>query len=145
MAKGEGEMARITPERFQEIVRETLPFGQMLGAEILDLAEGRARFRLPFKAELTRHGGTIGGPFMMGLADMVMYAVVLSCIPDAEGAVTSNLTMNFLRRPGPAAMIADGRMLRLGRRLAFGEVELFSEGDPDMVAHATATYALPGR
>lgn len=138
-------MSRITPERFQEIVRETLPFGEILGVEILALDEGHARFRLPFKPALTRHGGTIGGPFMMGLADMVMYAVVLSCMPDAVGAVTSNLTMNFLRRPGQAAMIADGRMLRLGRRLAFGEVELFSEGDPDMVAHATATYALPGR
>jgi uncharacterized protein (TIGR00369 family) len=138
-------MSRITPERFQEIVRETLPFGEVLGVEILDLAEGRARFRLPFKPEFTRHGGTIGGPFMMGFADMVMYAVVLSCVADAVGSVTSNLTMNFLRRPGQTAMIADGRMLRLGRRLAFGEVELFSEGDPDMVAHATATYALPGR
>jgi uncharacterized protein (TIGR00369 family) len=138
-------MARITPERFQEIVRDTLPFGAILGVEIVALAEGQARFRLPFKPELTRHGGTIGGPFLMGLADMVMYAVVLSCVPNAEAAVTSNLTMNFLRRPGPAAVIAEGRMLRLGRRLAFGEVELFSEGDPDMVAHATATYALPGR
>jgi uncharacterized protein (TIGR00369 family) len=138
-------MSRITPERFQEIVRETLPFAASLGVEILELEEGQARFRLPFKPEMTRHGGTIGGPIMMGLADMVMYAVVLSCVADAVGAVTSNLTMNFLRRPGQASMIADGRMLRLGRRLAFGEVEIFTEGDPDMVAHATATYALPGR
>jgi uncharacterized protein (TIGR00369 family) len=138
-------MTRITPERFMEIVRETLPFAASLGVEILVLEEGRARVRLPFKPDMTRHGGTIGGPIMMGLADMAMYAVVLSCVEDAVGAVTSNLTMNFLRRPGPVAMIADGRMLRLGRRLAFGEVELFSEGDPDMVAHATATYALPGR
>jgi uncharacterized protein (TIGR00369 family) len=138
-------MARITPERFQEIVRETLPFGAILGVEILEITEGHARFRLPFRPELTRHGGTIGGPFMMGLADMAMYAVVLSCVENAEGAVTSNLTMNFLRRPAQVAMIAEGRMLRLGRRLAFGEVELFSEGDPDMVGHATVTYALPGR
>jgi uncharacterized protein (TIGR00369 family) len=138
-------MAQITAERFQEIVRETLPFAASLGVEILVIEAGRARIRLPFKPDMTRHGGTIGGPIMMALADMVMYAVVLSRVGDAVGAVTSNLTMNFLRRPGPAAMIAEGRMLRLGRRLAFGEVELFSEGDPDMVAHATATYALPGR
>jgi uncharacterized protein (TIGR00369 family) len=138
-------MSRMTPERFLEIVRETLPFAASLGVDILVLEEGHARVRLPFNPDMTRHGGTIGGPIMMGLADMVMYAVVLSCIEDAVGAVTSNLTMNFLRRPGQVAMIADGRMLRLGRRLAFGEVELFSEHDPDMVAHATATYALPGR
>lgn len=138
-------MTRITPERFQEIVRETLPFAASFGAEILELEEGRARFRLPFKGDMTRQGGTIAGPIMMAFADMVMYAVVLSRLPDAVASVTSNLTMNFLRRPGQTAMIAEGRMLRLGRRLAFGEVELFSENDPDMVAHATLTYALPGR
>ena len=138
-------MPKITPQEFTTLIRETLPFAEAMGAELVELGDGTARLRLPHRDDFLRHGGTIGGPLMMALADLAMYAVVLSAVGQAEGAVTSSLTMNFLRRPAPGALVADGRMLRLGRRLAFGEVEIFSEGDPDMVAHAVTTYALPGR
>jgi uncharacterized protein (TIGR00369 family) len=136
-------MSQISIGDFTAIMRYSLPFAVAMGTEAVAIEEGHARFRLPYRADFLRPGGTIGGPLLMGLADVTMYAVVLSAVGRAEQAVTSNLTMNFLRRPGPAAVLAEGRMLRLGRRLAFGEVELFTEGDPDMVAHATVTYALP--
>ena len=61
----------------------------------------------------------------------------------AVDAVTATLTINFLARPAPADLICNVRLLRLGRRLAMGECELFSDGDDQMVAHATATYAMP--
>ncbi len=59
-------------------------------------------------------------------------------------AVTSNLSIHFLRRPGPVDLIAEGRALKFGRRLAVLEVTIHSDGDPDAVAHVTGTYALPG-
>jgi uncharacterized protein (TIGR00369 family) len=136
-------LSRISLEEFREITRGSLPFAEAMGVEAVEIEHGRARFRLPYRADFLRPGGTIGGPMLMGLADVAMYAVVLSAIGRQELAVTSSLTMNFLRKPGPASVIAEGRLLRLGRRLAFGEVELFTEGDPEMVAHATITYALP--
>ena len=58
-------------------------------------------------------------------------------------AVTTNLTANFLRRPAPVDMIAEGRILKLGKRLAVGEVSLYTDGDPDPVCHVTATYSIP--
>ncbi len=137
-------MPRITPERLDEIFAH-LPFAAALRPELIEAEGGRARLRLPFTSTLVRPGGTIAGPFMMGFADFVMYVAVITVVPDGIDAVTSNLTMNFLRRPGQTPLVAEGRILRLGKRLAFGEVELFSEGDSDMVAHATCTYALPGR
>ena len=79
----------------------------------------------------------------MGLADLAMYAVVLASIGRVELAVTTSLTINFLRKPAPADIIAEARLLKLGKRLAVGEVELFSAGDPEMVAHVTATYSIP--
>jgi len=136
-------LSRITIEEFREIMRGSLPFAAAIGVEAVAIEAGRARFRLPYRADFLRPGGTIGGPLLMGLADVAMYAAVLSAIGRQELAVTSNLTMNFLRKPSPAAIVAEARLLRLGRRLAFGEVELFTEGDPEMVAHATLTYALP--
>jgi acyl-coenzyme A thioesterase PaaI-like protein len=82
---------------------------------------------------------------MMGLADYTMYAVVLSLIGRVELAVTTNLNCNFLRRPTPGDLIADGRIIKLGKRLAYGEVTICSDGDADPVAHVTATYSIPPR
>ena len=79
----------------------------------------------------------------MGLADYALYAAILSRIGRVELAVTTNLNANFLRRPKPADLIAKARLIKLGRRLAVGEVELYSDGDDDMVAHVTSTYSIP--
>lgn len=133
----------MTPAEFVAIMERELPLGVMLQVEPLEIAADRALFRLPFRADFLRPGGTVAGPMMMALADIAMYAVVLAVVPGAGMAVTSNLSMNFLRRPPPAAILAEARMLRAGKRLAVGEVELFAEGDPEMVAHATLTYVLP--
>ena len=104
---------------------------------------GRATLRLGFDAGFIRPGGTINGPIQMGLADVAIFAALLGAIGPVPGAVTSNLSINFLRRPKPSPLIAEARMLKVGRKLAVGEVELFSEGDPDMLAHVVATYAIP--
>ena len=58
-------------------------------------------------------------------------------------AVTTSLSYNFLRKPGQAALIAEATLLKLGKRLAVGEVRLFSQGDDEMVCHATGTYSIP--
>ena len=136
-------MSRITLDEFKKVMKESLPFAVMMGAEVIELSEGRATFRLPYHDDWLRPGGTISGPVLMGLADLAMYAVVLSAVGRVELAVTTNLNINFLRKPAPVDVIAEARMLKLGKRLAVGEVELFSEGDPDMVAHVTATYSIP--
>ncbi len=81
----------------------------------------------------------------MGLADLAMYAIVLAAIGRVELAVTTNLNINFLRKPPPSDILAHARLLKLGKRLAVGEVELFSAEEPDMVAHVTATYSIPPR
>jgi uncharacterized protein (TIGR00369 family) len=136
-------MSRISSDEFRAIIRDRLPIAAMLGAEVVSLEEGKAVVRVPFRADWLRPGGTISGPVLMALADLAMYAVVMSLLGRVEAAVTTNLNINFLRKPAPGPLLAEGRMLRLGKSLAVGEVELFSEGDPDMVAHVTATYAIP--
>jgi uncharacterized protein (TIGR00369 family) len=92
----------------------------------------------------TRPGGTIAGPAMFALADFTVYVAIVGTLgePGFE-AVTSSLNINFLARPEPNDMMAVAKLIRLGRRLSVGEVELFSEGVPEIVAHAVATYALP--
>jgi acyl-coenzyme A thioesterase PaaI-like protein len=80
---------------------------------------------------------------MMMLTDFTMYVAVLAAVGWVPGAVTTNLNINFLSRPAPRALEAECRLIKLGRRLAVGEIGIRSEGEADLVAHATSTYAIP--
>lgn len=137
-------MSKITIPELQKILDAELPLVDILGLQVQDVRAGECVVRMAFKPDLIRPGGTIAGPATMALADLAMYVVVLSLIGPVELAVTTNLNINFLRKPGQADMIAKGRILKRGKRLAVVEVELYSDGMPDdMVAHVTGTYSIP--
>jgi uncharacterized protein (TIGR00369 family) len=104
-----------------------------------------ARVRMAYHERHIRPGGTLSGPSMMALADLGLYLAILAHIGPVGLAVTTNLSFNFLRKPGPRDLIAECRLLKLGKRLAVGEVSVMSDGSPDVVCHATGTYSIPDR
>jgi len=107
---------------------------------------GRALVRQSIRQEHLRPGNTVSGPVMMATADSAMYAALLAEIGPVALAVTTNLTINFLRKPQPGRDItATCTLLKLGRRLAVGEVLIYSDGVEEPVAHATLTYSIPPR
>jgi uncharacterized protein (TIGR00369 family) len=106
---------------------------------------GTCRMRMAYSERNLRPGGTISGPSMFALADLAFYVAVLGAIGPVGLAVTTNLNINFLRKPAQRDMLADCRMLKIGKRLAVGEATLFSEGEREPVAHATGTYSIPPR
>ncbi len=96
-------------------------------------------------AEL-RPGGTVSGPVLMATADVALYVAILAQIGIVPLTVTTSLNINFLRKPASDRdIIGRCTLIKLGKTLAVGEVALYSEGNPDMVAHATGTYAIPPR
>jgi len=113
------------------------------GIDILEARHRGARVRMLPPANALRPGGTISGPVLMLLADLAMYVAVLASIGWVPLAVTTNLNINFLRKPRLGALIAECRLLKLGKRLAVGEVTIWEEGDEESVAHATSTYSIP--
>ncbi len=113
------------------------------GLSIQEAWHGGCRIRLGFAPNTLRPGGTISGPTMMMLADVTMYVAVLSAIGWQPHAVTTNLNINFLRKPAAGALIAEAKLIKLGKHLAVGDVAIRSEGQEEMVAHATSTYAIP--
>ncbi|NUB15216.1 hotdog fold thioesterase [Azospirillum brasilense] len=133
----------VSAEELEALIREGVPLVGNYGITIEQLGAGTVRMKLPYNDSFVRPGGTVTGPAMFGLADVALYAAVLSLIGRVELAVTTSMTINFLRRPAPVALPADCRILKMGKRLAYGEVLLFSEGDPEPVAHATGTYSIP--
>ena len=106
---------------------------------------GDIRVRKAFHEDHLRPGGTISGPTMMELADFAMYVAVFSAIGPQTLAVTTNLNINFLRKPAQADLLADARLMKVGKRLAVGEVTIYSDGEDEPVAHVTSTYSIPAQ
>jgi len=113
------------------------------GLAILEARHRAARVRLMPPGNALRPGGTVSGPTLMLLADVAMYVAVLASIGWVPLAVTTNLNINFLRKPRLGALVAECHLLKLGQRLAVGQVTIAAEGDEEPVAHATSTYSIP--
>lgn len=133
----------IEKEEFEAIVRHEVPLVGSFDITVEAIGEGTMVLMMPYQDRFVRPGGTIMGPALFGLADVALYGAVMSRIGRVELAVTTSMTINFLRRPRPAPVRAEARLLKLGRRLAYGEVLIFSQGDPEPVAHVTGTYSIP--
>lgn len=115
------------------------------GHSIERVGFGDVSVRWTFDPASLRPGGTISGPTMMELADFAMYVAVFSAIGAQPLAVTTNLTINFLRKPAQADLIAEAKLMKVGKRLAVGEVTIYSAGAEEPVAHVTATYSIPAQ
>ena len=139
--------ALVSAEELERLLEQDFPeaFYPGCGLAILDVWHGGARVRQALQKNATRPGGTISGPAIMALADVAMYVAILGSIGWEPLAVTTNLNINFLKKPTPGALIGECRLLKLGKRLAVGEVAIRAEGEEDCVAHATSTYSIPPR
>ncbi len=136
---------RITIDEFLETIREGAPFMEVYGFDIEEIGFASARMRLPASDAHLRPGGTISGPAQMALADFTLYGAIMGAIGPMPLAVTTNLTINFLNKPRPGDILAEGKLLKVGKRLVVGEVSLFSEGQEGLVSHVTGTYSVPPR
>jgi uncharacterized protein (TIGR00369 family) len=137
----------LTADEIGDLLHEVFPqaFYPGCGLTLERVDYANVRVRRHFHTDYLRPGGTISGPTMMELADFAMYVAIFSAIGRQPLAVTTNLNINFLRKPGPADLIAEAKLMKIGKRLAVGEVTLYSDGADEPVAHVTSTYSIPGR
>ena len=135
--------AHISIAEFERLLVEHLPMMADWGVQVEAIGHGTATLSLPGGRRFLRPGETVSGPVMMGLADVALYAALLGAVGPAPLAMTSNLTVNFLRKPGAGAIRAEAAILRLGRRLATGEIRLYGGSSDELAAHVIASYAIP--
>jgi uncharacterized protein (TIGR00369 family) len=136
---------RLDAGRIAELVDIRFPQIHAGGRTMLieEVHHASARVRMLPDPRRMRPGGTISGPAMFALTDFSVYVAIIASLGEPGfDWVTSSLNINFLSRPTAGDMTAIARLIRLGRRTAVGEVELYSESVAAMVAHATANYAL---
>ena len=138
--------AVMTSDAIGRLLHEVFPqaFYPGCGLTIERVDYGDIRVRRHFQEEQLRPGGTVSGPTMMELADFAMYVAVFSAVGPQPLAVTTNLNINFLRKGQPGQdVLAAAKLMKLGKRLAVGEVSLLSGTSPDPIAHVTSTYSIP--
>lgn len=141
----ESERSAITGAEFEQMVLELVGGSDRFAFRVEDIRRGHCRIRLRYNEAQLRPGGTISGPVMFTLADTVLYALTMSVAGLEPHAVTTDLSLHFLRRPGPVDLIGVGRLLKTSGRRLMGDVSIFSDGEERPVAHATGAYALPSR
>ncbi len=137
----------MTAEEIEDLLRREFPqaFFDGCGLSLERVHYGDVRVRRAYHEDHLRPGGTISGPIMMELADFAMYVAVFSAIGPQPLAVTTNLSINFLRKPAAADLLADAKLLKIGKRLVVGEVAIYSDGTDAPVAHVTSTYSVPDK
>ena len=136
-------MTDITIQEIELLTLESLPFAVDYGFRVDSVDSGTSAIRAPYQESFLRPGGTISGPVIMGLADYALFVAILTKIGLVELAVTTNLNINFLRRPDPGDLLAVAKVIKIGKRLAVGQVEVYLDGEESMIAHATSTYSIP--
>jgi len=139
------QRAKLTVAELERLLSDEFPqmFNPQGGYCIEEVWFGGCRIRKRFSERSLRPGGTISGTTMMALADFAPYVAILASIGWLPLAVTINLTINFLRKPPAADLFAEARLIKLGKRLAVADVGIRSEGEDELVAHATSTYSIP--
>ncbi len=131
----------LTAAELQTILVEAFPGNRVPTVETV--ADEYVLVSMPVDDQHGRPGGTLSGPTMMMLADTAAWMAILSKIGPVLLAVTTSLHIDFLRKPALRDVMARARILKLGRKLAVVDVELFSRDETDLVAKAQVTYALP--
>jgi uncharacterized protein (TIGR00369 family) len=133
----------MTPSELMVFLDKEFPQAASAGMMIEHLDDKGIRLRLPVQEQHLRPGGTVSGPTLVWLADVGFYLLILGQLGPVALAVTTNLNVNFMRKPELGDLIGEGRLMKLGRSLAVGDFTIWSDGKNEPVAHVTLTYSIP--
>ena len=136
-------MPVMTPADLHKFLEEQFPQAAHLDLKIEHLDDTTIRLRLPTHESHLRPGGTVSGPTLVWLVDLSFYLLIMGRLGPVAMAVTTNLNINFMRKPEPGDLLGEGRLMKLGRSLAVGDFTIWSDGKKEPVAHATVTYSIP--
>lgn len=138
------QASQISAEEFKQLLREGMPASAAMPLDVVALERGLAVLRLTTGPSELRPGGTVAGPVLFWLADLAMYAAVMSAIGKVPLAVTTDATIHFLRPSRAGVIMARACVLKEGKRLIVGEVRVANEGEDEApLAHVVMTYSRP--
>jgi len=110
---------------------------------VLEMQPGFLKVGMTAIAADLRPGGTVSGPALFALADCAFYMATLAVLGREALTVTTSAAIDFMRKPVRGGLVAEARVLKLGRTLSVGDVLIFSDGVAGPVARASLTYSIP--
>lgn len=134
---------QLSAAEVQQVICKAMPSAKNMQLTVQELSANSAVIKIPFADWMRRPGNTISGPAVMAAADSAMYALIIGLLGPKLMAVTSNMNINFLRKPEIGNLVATATLLKMGKRLAYFAVEVQIEGNDAVVTHITGSYALP--
>lgn len=138
-------MAALSAPELVALMEQHFPQAPVGQVEFERVEHGSIRFRYRATELDLRPGNTVSGPTLMAISDLAVYFAVLAALGPVLLAVTTSLHINFLRKPAQGELTVEAKLLKLGKRLAVGEVAVYGAGSAEPVSHATVTYAIPQR
>lgn len=141
MSSNETKSGKMSVPEFRQLLADLHPFAAVLDIEVVHIGLGSATLLLPDRSSHQRLGGMVAGPMLMGLADLALYAAVVGATGNAD-AVTSSLSINFLRKAPTGGILAHAKILKTGRTCA-GDVILVPALGGEPVAQVISTWSLP--
>jgi uncharacterized protein (TIGR00369 family) len=135
-------MPVMTPADLHRFMEQEFPQAPP-GISVESVTDSTIRIRQVTADRHLRPGGTISGPTLMAMVDCGFYLLLLARLGPVAMAVTTNLNINFMRKPEPGHLVGEGRLLKLGKTLAVGDFTIWNQGEKNPVAHATVTYSIP--
>lgn len=133
----------MTPADYDRIIHAGVPLAGAWGVRVLSAEGGVARLELPARPELLRPGNTVSGPAIMGLADVAMWAALLSLTEGRDESLTASMNVQFLRPCGPGPIVAEARLIKGTGRSLFGEVVIRRAGSDEVCVHVTTGWVRP--
>jgi uncharacterized protein (TIGR00369 family) len=144
----EGDMAKwaikLGVDELNALMLEAFPESEPAPGPVVRVQPGLIQVVRRYHPSMQRPGDLVSGPVLMGLADMAAYVAILAHVGPELMAVTTSLTINFLRGAKVGDVHAEAQLLSLGRRLAVCDVRLWTESPHRLAAQATVTYARAG-
>jgi uncharacterized protein (TIGR00369 family) len=131
------ELTALLADTFPQAFSPPSPF------TVTEVFPSGAVLRLAPDESHLRHGGTVSGPTMFALADIAGYVAILAHVGPATATVSTNVNINFLRKPQLKPLQERATILKLGRQLVVTDILISSVDDGEILAHATATYSMP--
>jgi acyl-coenzyme A thioesterase PaaI-like protein len=136
--------SRITVAEFMAVLEAGMPSAHRMGFDVVTLEKGHAVLGFTASAADLRPGDTVAGPTLFALADLALYAAVMTSVGAVPLAVTTDATVHFLRRPQAGRLLVRARLLKEGARLVVGEAVIApASAEDEPVMHAVMTYSVP--
>jgi acyl-CoA thioesterase len=130
-------------ERIRDHGRDANPFFCLMGIDVVSLENGKTTLSMRVRDDMLNGEGFLQGGMFTALADEAMVLAIYSLLEEDQVIATISESTSFMRGAGPGTvLVAEGRVIKKGRRVVFSEADVRLDGQQDIIARSSASFAI---